>query len=358
MKHLLWLVLAVFSWLAAARPASAHELGASKGEYEVTEEGVHIRLNLTPREATMAAGGSSDATPTEEQARKAAEHVSLRRGEATCALGSAKSSVVEKDWVFDLAYPHCGAGGNYVVDLGALIKALRIGHTHAAFIKDPAGERDDTLHAGRATLELAAPATADAPAAPAPAPRSRGEVGFEYFKQGIIHILIGFDHLLFLFGLVIIGGRLKHLLAMVTSFTLAHSITLALAVTGVLEPPGEVIEPLIALSVAYVGIENFLVKDASKRWRLTSLFGLIHGFGFAGALGDLGVPQDHFALALGTFNLGVEAGQLMVMGVVLPLVYLAGKRDWWKTYGVRALSVAVVGMGLFWFVSRVFFSDA
>lgn len=358
MKYVVWLVLSVVTWLGAARSVYAHELGASKGEYAVTEEGVVMHLNLTPREATMASGGSPEAAPTEEQATKIASMVKLVRGDATCAVDSAKVSVVENDWVFELRYPHCGEAGNYVVDLETLIKALRIGHTHAAFVTDEAGKRDDTLHAGRPKLELAAPAMANAPAAPAPVARTRAEVGFEYFKQGIIHILIGYDHLLFLFGLVLIGGRLKHLLAMVTSFTIAHSITLALAVTGVWEPSGDVIEPLIALSVAYVGVENFIVKDAEKRWRITALFGLIHGFGFAGALGDLGVPADHFIVALGTFNLGVEVGQLMVMAVVLPLIYFAAKQTWWKTHGVRVLSVGVCAMGVFWFVTRVFFNDA
>ena len=356
MKVLFGLLALLTLWVA--RPLLAHELGASKGEYEVTDAGVLMRLNLTPREATMAAPGSVDAPPTDEQGAKIAAMVTLARGDTTCELQSTKSSVVENDWVFELRYGHCGTGGNYVVNLETLIKALRIGHTHAAFVSDSAGKRDDTLHSGRPKLELAAPPTAEAPAAPAIVARTRAEVGFEYFKQGIIHILIGYDHLLFLFGLVLIGGKLKHLLAMVTSFTVAHSVTLALAVTGVWEPSGDVIEPLIALSVAYVGIENFIVKDAQKRWRVTALFGLIHGFGFAGALGDLGVPEDHFAIALGTFNLGVEAGQLMVMAIVLPLLYFASKQTWWKSHGVRGLSVGVCAMGLFWFVTRVFFSEA
>ena len=356
MKVLFWLAALLTFWLAGS--ASAHELGASKGEYEVTDAGVLMRLNLTPREATMAAPGSVDVPPTEEQAAQIASMVTLVRGDATCELQSAKASVLENDWVFELSYEHCGSGWNYIANLGTFINALRIGHTHAAFVTDAAGKRDDTLHSGRPTLELAAPASADAPAAPAPVARTRAQVGFEYFKQGIIHILIGYDHLLFLFGLVLIGGKLKHLLAMVTSFTVAHSVTLALAVTGVWEPSGDVIEPLIALSVAYVGIENFIVKDAQKRWRITALFGLIHGFGFAGALGDLGVPEDHFIVALGTFNLGVEVGQLMVMAIVLPLLYLAAKQTWWKSHGVRVLSVGVCAMGVFWFVTRVFFSEA
>lgn len=348
-----WLLVATLMVLSLPQRLFAHELGASKGEYAVTEAGTSIRINLSAREGALAAGGSGDAAPSAEQAAKLAALVVLRRGETVCEGSTPKSSLIEKDWLLELEYPPCGTEGNYHVELGALFKALRIGHTHAAFISDSAGKRDDTLHSGRPTLELAAPAGSAPSTEPAPVARTRGQIAVEYIKLGIEHILMGFDHLVFLLGLVIIGGRLKHMLAMVTAFTVAHSVTLGLAVTGVFNPPGSVIEPLIALSVAYVGVENFLVKDASKRWRITAAFGLIHGFGFAGALGEIGVPQGHLALGLATFNVGVELGQLMVMALVLPIILALGKREWFRERGVKVFSVAVAVLGLFWFVTRL-----
>jgi hypothetical protein len=351
---LAWFLVAV--WVVWPSPSLAHELGASRGDYVVTDAGVDVRLNLSPREGSMAAGvpGTGVDLPNEAQRRQIFSLITLSRGGVVCPHAPETSFAIEdNDWSLTTRYPHCGTEGPYVVDLTALLKAVRIGHTHAAFLEDAAGKRDDTLHAGRPKLELAAPATASAPEASAPTIRSRGDVALEYLKIGVEHILFGFDHLVFLFGLVIIGGKLRHLLATITAFTVAHSITLGLAVTGVYQPPGSVIEPLIALSIAYVGVENFLVKDGEKRWRITAAFGLVHGFGFAGALGDVGVPADHLALGLLTFNVGVELGQLLVMAVLLPLVLFVGKQSWWRPRGLQLVSAAVLLLGLFWFVTRV-----
>jgi hypothetical protein len=143
------------------------------------------------------------------------------------------------------------------------------------------------------------------------------------------------------------------LLAVITAFTVAHSITLALAVLGVFAPPPAVIEPLIAASIAYVGVENFFVKNAEGRWRITAPFGLVHGFGFAGALAEVGVPKTDVPLTLFLFNLGVECGQLMVLAVVLPILWVARKRGWLGPRVVKGLSVVVIALGVFWLVQRV-----
>lgn len=176
-----------------------------------------------------------------------------------------------------------------------------------------------------------------------------------YFISGIEHILFGFDHLVFLFGLVLVGRKLKGIVVAITTFTLAHSLTLGLALVGIWSPTGNVIEPLIALSVAYVGVENFFVKDADKRWRITLPFGLIHGFGFAGALGQIALPHAEIPAALFAFNLGVEVGQLGVLAVVLPIMLRLHRVEWLERddRGVRSFSVAIAGMGLFWFVTRI-----
>jgi hydrogenase/urease accessory protein HupE len=174
-----------------------------------------------------------------------------------------------------------------------------------------------------------------------------------FFLMGIEHILLGYDHLVFLFGLVLVGGRWRSILLVVTAFTLAHSITLGLAVLGVWAPSPRIVEPLIALSVAYVGVENQFVKDAEKRWRITFPFGLIHGFGFAGALGEIQLPKADVPKALLGFNLGVEAGQLATLAIVLPLILTARKRAWFEKRGVRYLSWAIALLGFMWFVSRI-----
>jgi hydrogenase/urease accessory protein HupE len=172
--------------------------------------------------------------------------------------------------------------------------------------------------------------------------------------MGVEHILFGYDHLVFLLGLVLVGGRLRAILLVVTAFTVAHSITLGLAVLGVWAPSPRFVEPLIALSVAYVGVENQFVKDAEKRWMITFPFGLVHGFGFAGALGEISLPRAEIPSALLAFNLGVEAGQLAVLALVLPLVFAARKRVWFERKGVKLLSLVIAALGVVWFVLRVF----
>jgi hydrogenase/urease accessory protein HupE len=192
--------------------------------------------------------------------------------------------------------------------------------------------------------------------APAPAAKKASPLpgALSFFRLGVEHILTGWDHLVFLLGLVLLRARVKQLLAVVTAFTVAHSITLALAVLGVFTPSSRIIEPAIALSIAYVGVENFFVKDGSKRWRITFPFGLIHGFGFAGALRAIDLPRAEIPGALVSFNLGVEAGQLGVMLVVLPLVFLLRDRQrWFDPRGVRVVSGVVAGVGALLFVARI-----
>ena len=141
---------------------------------------------------------------------------------------------------------------------------------------------------------------------------SRGAGSF--FPLGIEHILTGYDHLLFLLALMLRGGGLWSLLKIITAFTIAHSITLALAALDVIVLPGALVESVIALSIAYVALENLLPRyAASRRWTVSFVFGLVHGFGFSSVLREIGLPKENLLLSLLNFNLGVEAGQLTVV---------------------------------------------
>ena len=128
---------------------------------------------------------------------------------------------------------------------------------------------------------------------------------------------------------------------------------MGLASLGIWTPSGNVVEPLIALSIVYVGVENFFVKDVDKRWYLTGLFGLVHGFGFAGVLAEIGLPDDSVVSSLLAFNLGVEAGQLLVLLPLLPALYLARKTDGFKAYAIPATNALIVVLGAAWFIERV-----
>jgi hydrogenase/urease accessory protein HupE len=174
-----------------------------------------------------------------------------------------------------------------------------------------------------------------------------------YFRLGVEHILLGFDHLLFVLGIAAAQLRLRPLFGALTAFTLAHSITLCLGVTGVVTVSPDFVEPLIALSLAYVGIENLVRREVSGRWRVTFAFGLIHGFGFAGALSEVGLPEGERFAALALFNAGVEVGQIAALAAVLPVLILIERRIRWTRPVLRALSGAVAVAGVFWCVVRV-----
>lgn len=173
-----------------------------------------------------------------------------------------------------------------------------------------------------------------------------------FLLLGIEHILTGYDHLLFLLALLVAGRGIRQLVAIVTSFTVAHSLTLAIATFGLVEPSPRLIEAAIALSIAYVGLENLLRSDVRGRWRLTFVFGLVHGFGFANVLREMELPRAALASSLFTFNAGVELGQLAVLLIAWPALR-AVQRSAYARPITQAVSVVVIAFGLVWFVQRV-----
>jgi hydrogenase/urease accessory protein HupE len=179
----------------------------------------------------------------------------------------------------------------------------------------------------------------------------------KFVPAGVHHILIGPDHILFLVGLLLLGGSIRRLLLVVTAFTLAHSITLSLAALNLVIPPARLIEPAIALSIVYVGADNLMVRGGRdmRAW-IAFAFGFVHGFGFAYVLREMDLPGQALGWSLFSFNLGVEIGQLFVVGIVASL--LAMLRVWNERVGRHlavAGSVLVIVAGAFWFVERVFF---
>jgi hydrogenase/urease accessory protein HupE len=179
---------------------------------------------------------------------------------------------------------------------------------------------------------------------------------FVFLMLGVEHILTGYDHLLFLFGLLIVCRDMRSILTVITCFTIAHSITLALAALGVIQLPARIVEPLIAASIAYVGLENLLRGESAKRrWLITFCFGLVHGLGFAGALKESGIGSGQFGIILPLvgFNLGVEIGQLSVAAVVLPILWQLRKRPGLMRQWAPLGSVAVTLAGSYWLLERV-----
>ncbi|MEO5987784.1 MAG: HupE/UreJ family protein [Candidatus Eisenbacteria bacterium] len=186
--------------------------------------------------------------------------------------------------------------------------------------------------------------------------RDPAQVVFRFIREGIHHIFIGPDHILFILGLLLLGGSLQQLARIVTAFTLAHSVTLALATLGWVQPSARVIEPLIALSIVVVGIENLRAEGGRRDLRapLAFAFGFVHGFGFASVLRELSLPTDALGIALVSFNIGVELAQMSIVLTVAPL--LARLRIWRPAAGpwvLRVGSLGVIAAGGFWLVQRL-----
>ncbi len=183
----------------------------------------------------------------------------------------------------------------------------------------------------------------------------------EYFGLGVVHIIPrGLDHIAFVLALFLSAHTWRSLLLQITTFTLAHSITLALAVFGLTSATGRVVEALIAASIVFVAIENlWLSGNAIRRWRYAVVFGfgLLHGLGFAGVLLERGLPQEQLASALVAFNLGVEGGQLLVVLAAMALGWglfhsKLGAQNY-RRWFCRPLNLAIAGIGLFWLVQRL-----
>lgn len=187
-------------------------------------------------------------------------------------------------------------------------------------------------------------------------PRTRLDLIWQYLVLGFTHIVpLGLDHMLFVLGLYLLNNKPRAIIAQVSAFTLAHSITLGLSMYGLLNLSPRFVEPVIAISIAYVAIENLFLKGL-KPWRivLVFVFGLLHGMGFAGVLREVGIPREDFLTALLTFNVGVEFGQLAVIGGAFLLVgWHAAKQSWYRGRVVVPASVAIACSAIYWTVERI-----
>lgn len=227
---------------------------------------------------------------------------------------------------------------------------------------DQLGNHVLRLHAAGATEPVAFWLTADSPPVEfalgePPAPRAALDVATDYLVLGFKHIVpLGLDHIAFVLGLFLLSLRLAPILWQVTAFTLAHTVTLGLTMFGYIALAPTIVEPLIALSIVYVGLENvFTSRLSRRRIALVFGFGLLHGMGFAGVLTEIGLPRDEYVLALVTFNVGVEAGQLSVIAAALVLVGWYRRRANYRRFVVIPASALISLIGAYWAVERMFF---
>jgi hydrogenase/urease accessory protein HupE len=259
---------------------------------------------------------------------------------APCTIGEATLTRVSSDGAADgvaiNAPVDCPSGDAWVYQAG-FFDTLRPGHRHYV---EQDGNAVGVLDTSTRTAELSVRS-------------DPWRVARRFLILGVEHIWTGFDHLLFLLGLLLVSTRIRDMLLVVTGFTAAHSITLGAAALGWVTLPSVLVEAGIAASIVYVGFENLWTPPPWRRLMVTFGLGLLHGFGFAGLLTDIGLPHDALVLALVSFNAGVELGQALLALPVLPLLLLLRRSAWWSDRGVPVLSLAVAAAGTAWLVERL-----
>jgi hydrogenase/urease accessory protein HupE len=337
----------VLTWVLLAAPsASAHQQGVSYSDVQVGEGVVVYDLVLSTHDLALDVDGDGTVTSAEARSRLPRLQrifdaaLTVEAGGVACPLTLEDATVVPPESVrFRLRGP-CPTElpVHLVVRLGSLtvvdgqnLAKVRVGDLLAEHVFT---RTDAEAFFGTASAGVW--------------PTFR-----RFFLLGIEHIATGYDHILFLLALLLVGGGWRPIVAIVTAFTIAHSVTLSLAVLDVVQLPSRLVESAIALSIAWVALENLLLDRQHGRWRITFAFGLMHGFGFASVLREMHLPRAGVVTSLFAFNLGVEAGQLIVVLASYPIVALI-ERSPRRRAIVGVASAAILVLALWWFRERAF----
>lgn len=357
------LLLALLSW---CQLVWSHPPGLSSAEISIgqTQTLAILTFAIQDIEAFTPMDNDQDAevTPTEMEAAKpaianwVATQLVLSLDNTPLQPTAAGSVSFDDQNNAQVQLPFAGAVGQQLTLQARVLSKLPPGHKQYVTVKQQAGgvllEKMLTQHDDTLQLNLTAQSTGNPSV-------TQSSIFSDFLKLGVEHILTGYDHLLFLFSLLVVTRSFWPALKIITCFTLAHSITLGLASFNVFELPGSIVEPLIAITIIYVALENLWRGDNPKgREWLTFFFGLIHGFGFASVLREMNIADSDggIVLPLFSFNLGVELGQITVASLILPLIW------WLYKSPVLARKLAPVGSviaglaGVFWLVQRTLFS--
>ena len=335
------LVAAILSAIAVTSGQAVAHTGGTTGHATVTVSGQSVRYSLSLTADALARAGM--AADNGQLAAAIGRHVSIAADGRDCAPVPGATSGGGATVRIEVLYA-CAAPVRVLAVRDGLDRLIGADHHTITDIAWPDGRHQVLFEGEQRAFRIDLSGGTGAAGAMAADQAAGGFVA--YLGLGVEHILLGFDHVLFVIALVLRGGRLLSLLTILTAFTLAHSITLALSVLDLVSVPARIVEPLIALSIAYVAAENIFMRDAvSRRWAVSFLFGLMHGFGFAGALSEVGLPAEGLFAALLGFNLGVEAGQAAILAAILPLLLWLRRYDW-EPRLMRASSAAIMAVGL------------
>jgi len=361
-------LISIIFLLIQLQPAFAHPPGLSSTDITVKPDKLDVKVTFAIQDieafVTMDTDGDADVTDAELEAAKphianyvASELKILLDGTETKANATNKVSFDKlNNTTIELNFP-----GNPKSSIGIeskLLGKLPADHKEYITVKDAVGHElgKKMLTPKANTLEINLETNA------APANENQPTSTFtDFLKLGVEHILTGYDHLLFLFSLLVVTRSFWPAIKIITFFTIAHSITLALAGMNLVDIPSSIIEPLIAATIVYVGLENIVRKDkvtTKQRCILTFFFGLIHGFGFAGVLREMGISsiETGILVPLFSFNLGVELGQITVASIVLPLIWWLHGKETIDKYLVPVGSVLTCLAGGYWLLERTILS--
>ncbi len=360
--------------------AFAHVDSLSHGRIWAESDAWVLEVHLDPGVSESFVSGRFDPAEAEQSNARLAEEAKMlyqvSTGGRVIEPIDAEFRLVGKSAAFTVRYPRTGDGQlelthrfpeRMIAGKGTVLRSIYADGTPGKQIFVSAGHPMETVTLLKNPAPVPKETTRDVeerlPEAPPPAGDQSLHSRFPavFFKLGVEHITFGFDHLLFLAGLLVACRKPFDIFAIVTSFTLAHSITLSVAALDWWMPPAGIVEPAIAASIVFVGVENLVRRYIGKeRALLTFAFGLIHGFGFAGVLRELGLGQDGQSIVgpLFAFNVGIEAGQLTIVAIVLPaLLWLQHASTRVRKWMQPSLSVIIALIGLFWFLQRTVFGS-
>ena len=341
-------VAATLVWLTlSAATLLAHDPGLSSLDVSVSPSAISVTLSIDTADLTLITSGepldrrAALEAFARESVQLSLDGKELRPGDVNVLVDASGAQV---RLLFGSASSKQST--SRLVITSDVPARLARGHRELLVVKISGGQ------AGQALLDARSNSFAvDLEAVSETAPH----LAWSFLKLGNHHILSGYDHLLFLAGLFLAACTVRELVVLLSAFTLAHSMSLALVVVGGVHLPGSIVEPLIAASIAWVGIENLVRDRHATRWLVVFGFGLIHGFGFAGALADLGFGSTTLdvAVALFSFNAGVESGQLVVAAFVLPLIWTMRSRPVWRAKLQPLCSMLIAIAGGCWAIVRL-----
>lgn len=362
LQKLFVLWAAVLLVMAHAMPAHAHDTGIASATLGLDGDvpaRLDIELDVSDLELALGLDSNRDGDILWQEFKQRELHIvdylarsfTIRSAGELCEFveGSASSGVrLTASPSIAVGFSLSCLPSNDTVDVdNRLLQAIDPAAKTFLTINGAMGSRAEVLDLGLTTIDVGATSATSA--------------ALTFLKQGIHHILIGADHLAFLLLLLLpiarigtLKERFLTITAIVTAFTVAHSITLTLAVTGHLALPGKPVEIAIAASVVIAGVVNMFRPRHRLSWIIAYTFGLIHGFGFAGVLAELEIASNLRLLNLFAFNLGIELGQIALIVLALPLLQLFGSRTQFTRFVVPTASAVVTGVALFWVMERTF----